>query len=1813
MSDTSENRKPIEEDFETPRTGTGVISRRNLLAALTGSDVALSGGQQSLVGNFQLQQASNLKLTLSVADQKRAQERKMEQHRLDKLMENLIDRRDLINDKMLRIQDSLSAPTEFNIHYLNLQLESIRRCYSEFDSIHTQMCDIAKREDKADLRSEYLNFEQLHEILYVKIQTLIANIQQGVPGRALASNTNTSDTLSRLQIASTVPHLQVPLPTFDGKLENWYSFKCMFQTIMNRYPNESPAIKLYHLKNSLIGSAAGKIDQDVINNNNYESAWKMLEDSYEDERLIIDTHIDALLDLPKVTKENGDELRKLLEICTKHIDALKNRQLPVEGLSEMILVNIVCKRMDRESRKLWESSLSREELPVFCDLLDFIKERSRVLLKLSNQTYQVQQQPAVKVKQPRIFVQTNKDGCACCAGAHSIYRCAEFKGLPVRERYERVKKGGLCFNCLRQGHRTVDCKVDRSCQACGKHHHSLLHQHSERLDIPARNNTKPDIVEPISNEKKQDEPEERRTVNCCMQVQPLAKQFFLSTAVVQVSGSRNKTVFCRALLDCCSESNIITKRLAAKLNMKPMIANTPIVICGLNNMTTTTNKFIQTKVSSRNGEFSAMLDFLITPTITELPTGKVDTHLWPLPPAVELADPTFNDPADVDMIIGAEIYYDILKKGRLKIGADFPTLAETVFGWVVSGPAKLDKPGVSKRMCQLNITFEDVNQTLSRFWELETCYKISTLTKAEQAIEKHFETTHSRNIEGRYIVRIPFNERKDLLGDSMEHAKQRFGKLLSSFSRNPKKKEQYTEFMDEYLALGHMKEVYNEPEQCYYLPHHAVYKNSSSTTKLRVVFDASAATTSGLSLNDTQQVGPTVQNDLVTIIMRFCTHQVVLTADIPKMYRQVQVDEADRKFQRILWLNKKGEWAKFELATVTYGCSSAPYLATRALMQLAVDEANEFPVASRVIKEDSYIDDFLTGASTTTEVIEIVRQLEKMLNRGGFGVHKFCSNSAEVLEVIPVDLQEKRMEFENCDINDAIRTLGLIWHPGGDYFVFDVPPLGNQYSIPTKRIVLSEIGRLFDPLGFLGPVVTLAKLTMQDLWRLQLNWDEVLPEDQMANWLTFREQLVLVRNIRKMRCVIPCDAQQLELHGFCDASRRAYGACLYIRSVTVDGSISVRLVCSKSRVSPLKPVTIPRLELCGALVLAQLVQKTIQAIKLNFASITLWTDSQIVLSWLKKPPMSLNEFVRNRVACVVELTQNFQWQYVKSENNPADALSRGQLPEHLLTNQLWWNGSPELRDHEIPDHSTVAILNDQDLPEMRDTKCVLTTVQQRQPFTWNRVSDFRRLQHAWVYVWRFITIIRTKSRVSGPFTVAELTQSSHTVYKLVQQEVFADLLKELKAGSLKRNKLSGLAPFLDHEGLIRVGGRLKYSAIPYEGRHQILLPQKHPVTEMVIRHLHTTNLHVGLNGLLSTVRQELWPIGARMIIKRVVGHCYQCFKQNPKQIHQFMGDLPSYRVTPSPVFTKIGVDYAGPFVLKEGGRKPKYYKAYVAVFICMAVKAVHLELVTDMRTETFLGALQRFVGRRGYPSDIFSDNGTTFVGANHELAALREMFENQQTQMKLNEFCNSKGIMWHFIPPRSPHFGGIWEAGVKTMKYHLKRVVGETRLTYEEMTTFLIEVEAIMNSRPLTPLSDDPNDLEALTPSHFLLGRLGKVIPEPSYNEEKVGRLSRWQHVQLMREHLWRRWSTDYLHNLQSRQKWKDGVVDVKIGSLILMRDENLPPQQWRLGRIIATKPGKDGIVRVVSIKTASGEFVRALTKICIFPVLDCDESTGGE
>lgn len=318
-----------------------------------------------------------------------------------------------------------------------------------------------------------------------------------------------------------------------------------------------------------------------------------------------------------------------------------------------------------------------------------------------------------------------------------------------------------------------------------------------------------------------------------------------------------------------------------------------------------------------------------------------------------------------------------------------------------------------------------------------------------------------------------------------------------------------------------------------------------------------------------------------------------------------------------------------------------------------------------------------------------------------------------------------------------------------------------------------------------------------------------------------------------------------------------------------------------------------------------------------------------------------------------------------------------------------------------------------------------------------------------------------------------------------------------------------------------------------------------------------------------------------------------------------MGSLPASRVKISRPFAHCGVDYAGPVVLREGKRRnARNHKAYIAIFICFATKAVHVEVVSDLTTDSFLGAFKRLIARRGKPVHMYSDNGTTFVGAQKQLKELYDFYRNQKTQSDLRQFLSNQGISWSFIPPNAPHFGGLWEAAVKSAKYHAARIVGQAHLTFEEMQTVLSEIEAILNSRPITPLSEDPNDLAYLTLGHFLVGTALNSFPCNDVSEINENRLLRWQRVEQIRQHFWRRWSGEYLNSLQERLKWKENTgTQLRVNQLVFVKQQNLAPLQWVLGRVVDVHPGSDNIVRTATVKTIKGAFVRPLSKLAILPI----------
>lgn len=1032
---------------------------------------------------------------------------------------------------------------------------------------------------------------------------------------------------------------------------------------------------------------------------------------------------------------------------------------------------------------------------------------------------------------------------------------------------------------------------------------------------------------------------------------------------------------------------------------------------------------------------------------------------------------------------------------------------------------------------------------------------------------------------------------------------KRLNCLERKFQRDSEFRDQYIEFMREYINLNHMSRVdaSDKASNAVYLPHHGVIRESSLTTKLRVVFDASVKTTSGISLNDTLMVGANLQDNIIDIVMRFRLPAIAITADLQKMYRQILVHPDDRDYQRILWrFSPSDSINEYRLNTVTYGQACSPFLAIRCVRQLAGDEADQFSEASNTLLNDLYVDDIITEVERKDQAIHLVLKLKTLLIKGGFKPHKWRTNDEKLLRKLRELRAIEQVEEPSALAieSNTIKTLGLNWCPKADMFQFSTEFMANPVS--TKREVLSVISRLFDPLGLIGPIVIRAKLIMQETWMSKLGWDEPLTDNLRRAWDAYAEDLRGIGLIRVPRRVIRCfNAMRFCLHAFCDASLRAYGACIYLQAIDNDNKSSSLLLCSKSRVAPVKSktITLPRLELCGAIVLVRLLQNVKRALKIKFDEVHAWSDSTIALAWISGDPSRQKTFVSNRTAEIQSILPSEHWHHVDGSENPADLISRGISLTNLIQNKIWWEGPDWLsrfaEGKQLKSQLLCLTENDEKLVklEQKSNHRVFINISEESHVVESLLKNHSSLSKierivAWIIRFKCNTRMNRNERNYGHISVNEIRHAHQALIVAIQRIHLADVISKLLKGKQlsASNNLLSLSPFIDKKGVLRVGGRIQNSQLSFETKHPIILPSNNRFTQLLFEREHRKLLHIGPQALLYLIRENYWPIGGKNIARRVVHNCITCSRNKPRMLSQIMGQLPADRTIPKRPFYVIGVDFAGPITtLINRGRGRKTNKSYISLFVCFTTKAIHLEAVSDLSSASFIAALRRFAGRRGYPQRIYCDNATNFVGSKNELTEMYEVIK-QGSQDLMDEFCLPNNIEWNFIPPSSPHMGGLWEAGVKSCKYHLKRVIGESLLTFEELSTVLTQIEACLNSRPICQMPSTAADPQPLTPGHFLIGGPLVALPDSDVTDVPINRLDRW---------------------LQGKTRWTRELSNLSINDVVMIQDNNLPPLRWKLGRVIETHEGADNKVRVVTLKTVNGTCKRSINKLCKLPLSD--------
>lgn len=1595
---------------------------------------------------------------------------------------------------------------------------------------------------------------------------------------------------------------KLKLPEFNGT--DWLAFRELFDEIVHNNDNLSEKAKAQYLKTVLKGEAALVMSRMGASEDNYNAIYDALVRRYHNKRQLVNELMGKLFNLPKQSVETSAALRNMYDTVNECMAAIANLGVDTKNWDPLV-VYILTKKLSKNTVLDYESKLLNvREIQSLCDFMKYIENRFMAILS-SEGTDKNAETCAKSVEKQKKKDNTEAKAtvpfkCTYCEKAHSIYKCVEFAKLDPKERFEWSKQKKACFVCL-QIHSQGECKSKfPTCKICAKKHNTLLHLEAK----------KDQNVTLVSTS-------EKPTEHVNTMVVTKDETNLLATAIVRVKAKNGDKIVMRAIIDQASQGALLTESALQKLALP-----TESVTAGIDGVSANSNvakKRVELEILPRfTDDYVLSTRALILKKITNLAVFKGDLKEYSHLQNLRYADPTANDEKQVDLLLSVADYARIVTQGLIKGADDEPIAQNSEFGWLIMGP---QRPTEKSLQITTLISNVEIKQQIKNFFTAENMDSEeedgNEMSEEEKYCETIFLKTTKREADGRFVTAIPFkNGQEPKFGDSKKAALATLFQLEKRFEKYPKVKQQYTEAMTEAIESGHMKLVENVPRHSYYVPHHAVFKQSS-TTKLRPVYNASKKSTNGLSLNEQVAIGKMDQPDMLTIILRWRKFKFGILADLEKMYKQIKIPSEQYHLQLILWRENASDPIKtYAMTTVTFGVAPSPYLAIRVLKEIAKIAETSRPLASEAILKCFYVDNFSGGASTVDEAKELCAQLIETFDDAKFNLRKFACNEKEIIDSIP---EQKREQ-----VNDSISALGVQWDPKTDEFVFKVI-IKNQRPT-TKRQLFAQIATLYDPVGFLAPMIIKARILMQNVWQEGVEWDGKLPEELINQWEKMKSEFPLIENAKVPRWVNIEPKANIQLHGFCDASGDAYSATLYVKNVNEN---KIELLMAKTRVTPKKnKLTIPKLELCGALLLTKLTKKSINALEVKFDDIYLWCDSKIVLAWIRSSPKQWKKFVSSRVEKIQKF-ENVTWCHIPGEMNPADCASRGILASELLKHKLWWHGPQLLK--ETNDYSAYI----EHKATTNEEVCVLIASQNNDDSILPDVSDYFKLKKVLAFVLRFVKCVKDRkeakkgpftkeelekakkiankisknenfSREVNPITVSELKEAEKAAIKITQSKYFEEEITALKCRKnvKKTSALYNLCTFLDNDGILRVGGRLQNARIPFDMKHQIVLPKYGDFTTMVIKEYHQSTLHGGPKVTEACIRRKFWIIKSQTTIKKELRQCVTCAKQKPKVMQQFMADLPAARVVESDkAFARCAVDFAGPIRVKTSKiRNAKIVKGYVAIFVCLVTKAMHIELVGDLTADSFVAALRRFVARRGRVTDITSDNGPNFVRTIKILEELSSI-EMEQFEEALNNELLRQEIRWHYSPAASPHFNGLVEASVKTMKFHLKRQMGDIALTNEEWITVLCQIEAVANSRPICGMSDDPNDTTVLTPAHFLHTVPVAMVPDEDLSECRASYLTRWRLVQSLTQSFWKKWKDEYLHQLQVRTKWHTKKPDVEIGEIVTLKDENLPPGKWKLGRVVKKHTGADGHTRVVEVKTENNTLKRAIAKIAPLPV----------
>ncbi|XP_068707690.1 uncharacterized protein [Montipora foliosa] len=1557
-------------------------------------------------------------------------------------------------------------------------------------------------------------------------------------------------------INAKLPKLQIT--RFNGTHTDWLRFWNQFKAEIDSA--DVPQItKFSYLKELLEPRVRTTVDGLPFTIEGYERAKSILNTNYGKVSEIVNAYVNNVMSLPAIHGTNPNKIMEFYQKLSPNLQALETmgKLKEINGYVRMTLDKLEGIKGDLVRT---DDNWQEWDFPKLLEALRKWTERNPPKLE---DKYQQEKPTLPKPPRSRTYQANQQDPrrkpCVYCDNSsHQSINCDKVTTIQERRRLLNVKQ--LCFNCTGANHKASECRSTSTCRICKRRHHSSIcektSQHQEHMLVATGRGA---VIYPV--------------------------------VVVNVGG-----IHCRALLDTGAGSSYASAALLDRLRKQPVRKELKRIEMMMQ-ATTREIEIHEVVVKSLSGAFQLRTEVTKVNRGVLLSLGNPGYkdmigryhHLK----GVEMDDIDTKRDLPVHLILGASEYAQVKTETTPRIGKPGEPIAEwTRLGWTILSPGS-----------EPNLTSMFLTQTSAV--DYENLCRLDVLGLQDHSVGdqdlvyEEFKEQLLRDPEGWYETGLLWKGNHPPLPNNKPGSLKRLENLVKKLEKQPGMLEKYDEIIRDQLAQGIVERAEGEPEgNEFYIPHKPVVRETAESTKIRIVYDASArAYHQAPSLNDCLETGPPLQNKLWSVLTRNRFQPVALAGDLRQAFLQVRIREEDRDAMRFHWLrdleSKEVETLRFTRAL--FGMSTSPFLLGGVIEQHLNNLQHKYPDTVEEIRRSLYVDDLISGDKTIARAQHLKEMSQTIFREAKFELHKWHSN-VTILErpEYREEGPEEQQSSQGCEAQTyakdqlgvkggETKLLGVRWNKATDKIQISFP---EAIENVTKREVLGKLAKIYDPLGLASPITLEGKMLYRQACELRIPWDQELPRKQTASWKTWEGNLPEI--IEAPRSIVQYQEEitSINLHAFGDASSQGLSAAVYAVSHQPSG-ISQGLVAAKSRLAK-KGLTIPRLELVAGHMATNLVHNVKQALQgFSVTSVHCWLDSTVALHWIKGGG-EYKQFVSNRVRKIQD-KEYIHWRHVGSKENPADLGSRGGKAGECA--DLWFQGPSWLPYPENWPSDIVTSPSKETQAEAKVIKEVLAVAiaDDKELDQLLQKWDLWRAVRICSWITRFIQNCKLKhqQKISGPLNTAEINRRIEFWVRDTQ-------VRCLNTASFKEDQLR-LNLQKNEDGLYECRGRI-------QGDYPIYLPESALFTKKLVMHLHTQTLHGGVGMTMAKVREKYWVPRLPRLTKQVIRGCHGCKRFQVAALpNPPTGNLPKERTAGSVPFKFIGVDFAGP--IKYLSKTKKEMKAYIVLYACSLTRAVYLDLLPSQSTDEFLSSLKRFISRRGRPEKIFSDNGKTFVAA-------AKWLRNVMKDERLNDFLARQEITWQFNLSRAPWWGGQFERLIGVVKQSLYKSIGNGNLRWHELEEVILDVERIVNDRPLDYVEDDVQ-MPILTPSVMLFGQPNQLPEEDPSNMEDDSLRKRAKYLRRCKEVLWLRWKNEYLKSLRERHNLNQKTKETALtpGDVVLIKGEERNRGLWRIGVVDKLIPGRDGIVRAVRLRAGKSFLERPVQHL--YPLeLSCDRNT---